>query len=59
MHSERYNVVPVYLQQGCSGVSEVQVGQCCRDLKPENILLDAAGFIKLADFGFAKTVRSR
>ncbi|KAJ3246912.1 camp-dependent protein kinase catalytic subunit, partial [Borealophlyctis nickersoniae] len=29
-----------------------------RDLKPENILLDATGHTKLADFGFAKVVRS-
>jgi protein kinase A len=25
-----------------------------RDLKPENILLDAAGHIRLIDFGFSK-----
>lgn len=27
-----------------------------RDLKPENILISPTGFIKLADFGFLKTI---
>lgn len=30
-----------------------------RDLKPENILLGADGYVKLADFGFAKQVKDR
>ncbi|CAI5712710.1 unnamed protein product [Hyaloperonospora brassicae] len=29
-------------------------GVLYRDLKPENILLDEAGFVRLADFGFAR-----
>ncbi|RCH90381.1 hypothetical protein CU097_011511 [Rhizopus azygosporus] len=30
-----------------------------RDLKPENILLDNRGYVKIADFGFAKKVQDR
>jgi len=32
-------------------------GICYRDLKPENILMDETGYLKLADFGMAKTLK--
>lgn len=33
-----------------------QQGYIFRDLKPENVMIAANGYVKLIDFGFAKTV---
>ena len=32
------------------------LGVAYRDLKPENLLMDATGYIKIIDFGFAKHI---
>ena len=35
------------------------LGIIYRDLKPENILFSSDGYLKITDFGFAKSVRDR
>ncbi|KAL1743478.1 kinase-like domain-containing protein [Schizophyllum fasciatum] len=47
-------VAHYYFQQMLSGVRYLhQEGVCHRDLKPENLLLDAAGTLKISDFGLS------
>ncbi|KAF9482952.1 CAMK CAMKL CHK1 protein kinase [Pholiota conissans] len=48
------DVAQLYFNQLVSGMSYIHAqGVCHRDLKPENLLLDAAGTLKISDFGLS------
>ncbi|KAG6827439.1 hypothetical protein H0H92_011794 [Tricholoma furcatifolium] len=48
------DVAHLYFNQLLSGMTYIHSeGVCHRDLKPENILLDAAGNLKISDFGLS------
>ncbi|KAG6834889.1 hypothetical protein H0H93_006615, partial [Arthromyces matolae] len=48
------DVAHLYFNQLLSGMGYIHSqGVCHRDLKPENILLDAAGCLKISDFGLS------
>eukprot|EP00605_Chrysophyceae_sp_TOSAG23-4_P001763 GSChrysophyteH1.ASY1.ANO1.1951.1 assembled CDS len=49
--------VTLYLAQIILALEHIHsLGYCYRDLKSENILFDERGYIKVVDFGFAKSV---
>ncbi|KIY43505.1 CAMK/CAMKL/CHK1 protein kinase [Fistulina hepatica ATCC 64428] len=51
-------VAQYYFQQLLAGMQYIHgEGVCHRDLKPENILLDAAGDLKISDFGLSAVYR--
>ncbi|KAF8190055.1 kinase-like domain-containing protein [Pholiota molesta] len=52
------DVAQLYFNQLVAGMSYIHSqGVCHRDLKPENILLDAAGTLKISDFGLSAVFR--
>ncbi|KAH0790210.1 CAMK family protein kinase [Histomonas meleagridis] len=57
-HLEPSVAIEFFRQIVCTVEYLHSLGICHRDLKPENILLDSCTRIKLADFGFARWVKS-
>ncbi|EPQ51677.1 Pkinase-domain-containing protein [Gloeophyllum trabeum ATCC 11539] len=52
------DVAHVYFTQLVSGMEYIHSqGVCHRDLKPENLLLDAAGALKITDFGLSSVYK--
>ncbi|KAF8874579.1 CAMK/CAMKL/CHK1 protein kinase [Gymnopilus junonius] len=52
------DVAQLYFMQLISGMHYIHSeGVCHRDLKPENLLLDAAGTLKISDFGLSSVFR--
>ncbi|KDR70014.1 hypothetical protein GALMADRAFT_76739 [Galerina marginata CBS 339.88] len=52
------DIAQLYFNQLISGMHYIHSqGVCHRDLKPENLLLDAAGTLKISDFGLSSVFR--
>ncbi|KAF5334270.1 hypothetical protein D9758_015541 [Tetrapyrgos nigripes] len=51
-------IAHLYFNQLCDGMEYIHSeGVCHRDLKPENLLLDAAGTLKVSDFGLSSVYK--
>lgn len=55
--SFREQAAKFYVASVVEGLAYIHsIGYVYRDLKPENLMLDATGYVKIVDFGFAKKI---
>lgn len=55
--SFRETAARFYVASVVEGLAYIHsIGYVYRDLKPENLMLDATGYVKIVDFGFAKKI---